>query len=324
MNSQSIVFIEQPGGQVLIGAEEEGTRQGLPCTEHRDAKWSAYAIEASTGIRCTSLESIAEQVDEEEGTRLVVQRARSWEGSPKRGWRWESTPQGRNARERVALAKLAQARRVESPAKAVEVSGTRERIVVVEGILERPDGTVLVERHAEEGQWSYPGGKAIDAEEGTLTTLVRELGKQLQIEITAAQHLVDVHGSTEAGGARDLIVEVQVFRIRGWRGEPSRSKEHEVRWTKVEEAEGAANEALVRRRHEERIDFRRDDLVEALGTTLVALRDVDMGYPLRELPDLGRAIATGLAEGVDRADIDCTLMRAQAPEAFTDGAQEEA
>jgi 8-oxo-dGTP diphosphatase len=101
---------------------------------------------------------------------------------------------------------------------------------VAAAVIERPGEFLLAQRpegKAYAGYWEFPGGK-IEPDEDPRAALVRELGEELGIEVTAATPWITrVYAYTHA------TVRLHFFRVTAWRGEPQPLEDQAIRWQKV-------------------------------------------------------------------------------------------
>ncbi|MBN8279885.1 MAG: 8-oxo-dGTP diphosphatase MutT [Gammaproteobacteria bacterium] len=125
-------------------------------------------------------------------------------------------------------------------------------MVVAAGILGDGAGRVLIARRADRahagGCWEFPGGK-LHAGESAADALARELREELGIEVRAATpFMVHRHDYPERR------VELHVFRVSAWDGEPRGLEGQPLRWVGVDElpacglleADAPIAEALIR------------------------------------------------------------------------------
>ena len=102
------------------------------------------------------------------------------------------------------------------------------RIRVAAGVLRRPDGRVFATlrppgRHLAE-QWEFPGGK-LEAGESAPAALDRELREEIGVEILESRPLIRFPFDYP-----DRRVELDVFEITGWRGEPHGREGQAIDW----------------------------------------------------------------------------------------------
>jgi 8-oxo-dGTP diphosphatase len=104
---------------------------------------------------------------------------------------------------------------------------------VAAGVLASAAGNVLVaQRPAGKplaGAWEFPGGK-LAAGETPLAALVRELREELAIEVRLARFLL-----TYTHGAGDAAVQLNIWRVLAWLGEPRGLEGQVLRWQPVDE-----------------------------------------------------------------------------------------
>lgn len=108
--------------------------------------------------------------------------------------------------------------------------GAKPFIQVAAGLIQRPDGTLLLaQRPADKpwaGWWELPGGK-IEAGETTLQALARELQEELGIAVTrAAPWITYTHEYPKN------IVRLAFCRVTRWTGEPSGLEGQALAWVR--------------------------------------------------------------------------------------------
>lgn len=99
---------------------------------------------------------------------------------------------------------------------------------VVAGVLDNAAGEILVAQRPAgkhlEGQWEFPGGKLAGGEDRR-TGLARELEEELGLALESARPLIRyVHHYPE------LEVDLDVWLVTAWRGEPHGREGQAVRW----------------------------------------------------------------------------------------------
>lgn len=98
--------------------------------------------------------------------------------------------------------------------------------------VHRPRQILISKRSAHRhqgGLWEFPGGK-IEAGETPYQALVRELGEELGIDVTAAQPFLQLSHSYS-----DRQVQLDIWSVTAFRGQPMGREGQECRW--VAEAE---------------------------------------------------------------------------------------
>ena len=101
----------------------------------------------------------------------------------------------------------------------------------VVGILQRPDGNILLQRRLPgsvfAGYWEFPGGKVRDGEESS-RALSRELREEIGIRIARGNALLwrRVRHKYPHGE-----IDLRFFRVLKWRGEPESREGQELRWS---------------------------------------------------------------------------------------------
>ena len=103
---------------------------------------------------------------------------------------------------------------------------------VAVGVITNLHGEVLVSRrHAhlhQGGLWEFPGGK-VHADETLQEALSRELQEELGIGVTEAEPLIDIEHSYP-----DRRVRLEVWRVRGFTGEPAHQEGQPIAWLRPE------------------------------------------------------------------------------------------
>ena len=107
-----------------------------------------------------------------------------------------------------------------------------ELILVAAGVLRDASGRVLIAqrpdgKHAA-GFWEFPGGK-IQAGESPLQALCRELAEEIGIVVSAATPLMTFRHSYS-----ERVVELQVFEVSHYSGEPRGLEGQALRWVAVD------------------------------------------------------------------------------------------
>ncbi len=104
---------------------------------------------------------------------------------------------------------------------------------VAAGVIEDAHGCVLIARRPEAahagGYWEFPGGK-IAADETPVEGLVRELREELGIVVEAAAPV-----TTYRHAYPERVVELHVFRVLGYAGEPRAMEGQPLRWVTIAE-----------------------------------------------------------------------------------------
>jgi 8-oxo-dGTP diphosphatase len=108
-----------------------------------------------------------------------------------------------------------------------------ELILVAAGVLRDASGRVLITqrpdgKHAA-GFWEFPGGK-IQAGESPLQALCRELAEEIGIQVSAATPLMTFRHSYP-----ERVVELHVFEVSHYSGEPRGLEGQPLRWVTVAE-----------------------------------------------------------------------------------------
>jgi len=106
---------------------------------------------------------------------------------------------------------------------------------VAAGALLNRRGKVLLARRAADahqgGLWEFPGGK-IEAGESESQALARELDEELGIELVTARPLIRVRHAYP-----DRVIDLAVWRVSRWRGEPWGRLGQALRWVAPERLE---------------------------------------------------------------------------------------
>ena len=104
----------------------------------------------------------------------------------------------------------------------------RPTIRVACGVLQRPDGRVLIAQRPHgklaAGKWEFPGGK-LEAGESASQALVRELYEELGIAVQAATPLIRFRYDYS-----DRRVDLDTLRVTAWRGEPQAREQQQFDW----------------------------------------------------------------------------------------------
>lgn len=105
------------------------------------------------------------------------------------------------------------------------------------GIIVR-DRRLLVERSMGKTMFIAPGG-SIEVGETPEQALVRELMEEFKIVVNEADLTLFGTYRAAAAGQEDKIVEMNVFMVGAWQGEPTPDNEvEEIRWVTSEPEEG--------------------------------------------------------------------------------------
>lgn len=107
------------------------------------------------------------------------------------------------------------------------MTATSAVVHVAAGVLQRTDGTVLINQrpagkpHA--GFWEFPGGKV--ESESAEAALRRELHEELGIDIGESLPLIRLRHAYP-----ELTVDLEVFRVTRWSGEPHAREQQSLAW----------------------------------------------------------------------------------------------
>jgi 8-oxo-dGTP diphosphatase len=138
-------------------------------------------------------------------------------------------------------------------------------------LAQRPPGKVYA------GYWEFPGGK-VEPGEDPAAALARELHEELGIEVQCAYPWI-----TRRYAYAHATVDLNFFRVVGFRGEPHGRESQALAWQAVERIEVAP------------ILPANGPILAALGLPPVyAITDAASRGPERALRDLGHALAKGL------------------------------
>jgi 8-oxo-dGTP diphosphatase len=108
-----------------------------------------------------------------------------------------------------------------------------ELILVAVGVLRDGAGRVLIAqrpngKHAA-GFWEFPGGK-LQSGESPLQALCRELAEEIGIQVSAATPLMSFRHDYP-----ERVVELRVFEVSQYSGEPHGLEGQALRWVSVDE-----------------------------------------------------------------------------------------
>ncbi len=162
----------------------------------------------------------------------------------------------------------------------------RTLIHVVAAVVEDASGRVLITRRPPgkylEGRWEFPGGKRIVGESRE-DALARELREELDLQVDAARPLIRYRHDYP-----DLSVDLDVWRVQSWTGEPRSMEGQAMDWAYPSEmmqhdllpadrpvttALGLPDRCLVTGAFDGQPDFdRRLEVALAGGVRLVQLR----------------------------------------------------
>jgi 8-oxo-dGTP diphosphatase len=106
---------------------------------------------------------------------------------------------------------------------------------VVAGVLRDPSGRVLIAQRPPgkhmAGYWEFPGGKVVAGESGE-QALARELTEELGISMQRCHPLLQLrHDYT------DRVIELDVFVVDAYSGEPVGRESQALRWVAAAELE---------------------------------------------------------------------------------------
>jgi len=93
------------------------------------------------------------------------------------------------------------------------------------------------------GLWEFPGGKK-EAGESVVVALCRELEEEIAIKVIASQRLIKLNHDYG-----DKLVELDVYKVTEFTGEPRGAEGQETRWVSLDELKNfefpAANQAII-------------------------------------------------------------------------------
>lgn len=108
-----------------------------------------------------------------------------------------------------------------------------ELIPVAAGVLRDASSRVLIARRPDGGHaggfWEFPGGK-IQSGESPLQALCRELAEEIGIQVSTAVPLMTFRHSYP-----ERVVELHVFEVSHYSGEPQGLEGQPLRWVAVDE-----------------------------------------------------------------------------------------
>ena len=114
------------------------------------------------------------------------------------------------------------------PRTADLIERSRPVVDVMVGLIEDPQGRVLINQRRRgthrAGEWEFPGGKRRGGET-PFEALCRELAEELGIDVLEAEPFLQL--SHDYG---DRLVELDIWRVRRYRGEPRAREGQPLRW----------------------------------------------------------------------------------------------
>src|SRR5215468_4194652 len=123
---------------------------------------------------------------------------------------------------RAGARRAASARRRQGPLSEAPI------VSVAAAVVQRPDGKVLLAQRLPgtpyPGYWEFPGGK-LEPGESARQALARELHEELGIDVVRAAPWL-----TQRYEYRHARVELNFFRVFGWRGEPHGRDGQAIAW----------------------------------------------------------------------------------------------
>lgn len=110
---------------------------------------------------------------------------------------------------------------------------TKKQVHVAVGVILREDGAILIAKRPEHahqgGLWEFPGGK-VEPQESVRAALTRELHEELDIQVGAAQPLIQI--SHDYG---DKSVLLDVWTVNEFSGIPNGKEGQPLRWCAPQE-----------------------------------------------------------------------------------------
>jgi 8-oxo-dGTP diphosphatase len=115
----------------------------------------------------------------------------------------------------------------------------RPALLVVAAALYHRDGRILIAERPPgkhmAGRWEFPGGK-VAAGESEADALARELREELGVEVAASRPFMRLTHSYQAasGGDRDMDVELSMWIVESFAGEPQGLDGQRLKWVRPE------------------------------------------------------------------------------------------
>jgi 8-oxo-dGTP diphosphatase len=118
---------------------------------------------------------------------------------------------------------------------------------VAVGVIKNPSGQILISLRDtslhQGGLWEFPGGK-VEATETVKQALARELKEELDIVVRSVEPLITINHSYP-----DLAVQLCVYTVENFDGEPKSCEDQRIQWVKPEDLKNyafpAANQAII-------------------------------------------------------------------------------
>ena len=125
--------------------------------------------------------------------------------------------------------------------------------VAVAVIINDKEEVLISRRSAEQDQgnkWEFPGGK-VEEGESSKEALHREIREELGIEVLTSTHLTDIgHEYKAVDPKQSKTVQLEVFEVKYWLGEPRGMEGQPTRWVKRDELPHIdfpnANKAIIK------------------------------------------------------------------------------
>ena len=244
----ALVVIERRTGEILVQVpNSELGSMNFPSARIEDRSGNREEqireqIQEKTGIWCREMSVIFDRIEDHgtDWTRTTVYRCLGWNSEyNEEDWQWRNSNTLDVTRftgdTRLVMNALRHEDRYRTSLKRrIRDAGTRQ--VVAAGVVERPDGKILVEKRAENGKWCHPGGKAHEWETPE-ETLVREMEEELGIRVREARHLVRIDRPDELDVESGTELRIEVFQLLAWDGEPKPMEGQVIKWMSLEEME---------------------------------------------------------------------------------------
>tara|TARA_R110002095_G_C4214888_1_gene236441 strand:- start:148 stop:1071 length:924 start_codon:yes stop_codon:yes gene_type:complete len=154
---------------------------------------------------------------------------------------------------------------------------------VAVGVITNQLGEVLISKRAahahQGGLWEFPGGK-LEPEESGYEALKRELFEELNISISSAKPLVEIHHQYE-----DLSVHLDVYTVDNFQGEARGMENQALKWVTVAELKNysfpTANKRIIETLHLPHFYPIVDESIGGSSTMLAHLDDlIARGYTM--------------------------------------------
>ena len=112
-------------------------------------------------------------------------------------------------------------------------------IHVAVAVIINDDNEILISRRSADqhqgNKWEFPGGK-VEQNETVQEALSREIKEELDIDVLASSHLIDITHEYKSDTPEDSkTVTLEVFEVRDWKGQAIGMEGQPTRWIKREE-----------------------------------------------------------------------------------------